>query len=325
LAYPWQQLRPEGGAVNSRPEQVTVASPSMTAGQPVALTGRTGERRRRRSGLVRSKARAGLIITAPVMVLIGLLVLVPVIQAIYYSFTNWNGLTATSVGFSNFASSIFSGPGVGQILLNNLVFIVSVPIAVGIEYCLAYALWTGVPGRTALRIIYFVPVIFSWAIVGILFRTMLLQFAPGWLANPVTSLVVLVVAFHWTTFGVNVLIMFAGLSTMDRNLIEAASIDGAGQVKTMLRIVGPLMLPFIDFALITTLILSLTSIFGLIYAFNFGGPGYGTTTMEFNLYEDGFTNGNFGLAAATGILLMVVTMLVSLIRVIPTVRRFRAS
>jgi ABC-type sugar transport system permease subunit len=318
-------LRPEGGAVNSRPEQVTVASPSMTAGQPVALTGRTGERRRRRSGLVRSKARAGLIITAPVMVLIGLLVLVPVIQAIYYSFTNWNGLTATSVGFSNFASSIFSGPGVGQILLNNLVFIVSVPIAVGIEYCLAYALWTGVPGRTALRIIYFVPVIFSWAIVGILFRTMLLQFAPDWLANPVTSLVVLVVAFHWTTFGVNVLIMFAGLSTMDRNLIEAASIDGAGQVKTMLRIVGPLMLPFIDFALITTLILSLTSIFGLIYAFNFGGPGYGTTTMEFNLYEDGFTNGNFGLAAATGILLMVVTMLVSLIRVIPTVRRFRAS
>jgi multiple sugar transport system permease protein len=309
----------------NRPEQVAAPSPAAAIDRPTALPRQTGARRRRRSGLVRAKARAGLIITAPVMVLIGVLVLVPVVQAIYYSFTNWNGLTATSVGFSNFQSSVFSGPGVGQILLNNLVFIVSVPIAVGIEYCLAYALWRGVPGRTALRIIYFVPVIFSWAIVGILFRTMLLQFEPGWLANPVTSLLVLVVAFHWTTFGVNVLIMFAGLSTMDRNLIEAASIDGAGPAKTMLRIVAPLMLPFIDFALITTLILSLTSIFGLIYAFNFGGPGYGTTTMEFNLYEDGFTNGNFGLAAATGILLMVVTMLVSLMRVIPTVRRFRAS
>ena len=90
-----------------------------------------------------------------------------------------------------------------------------------------------------------------------------------------TSLLVLILAFHWTTFGVNVLIMFAGLSTMDRNLIEAASLDGAGPVQTMLRIVAPLMLPFIDFALITTLILSLTNIFGLIYAFNFGGPGYG--------------------------------------------------
>lgn len=258
------------------------------------------------------------------MILIGALVVVPVIQALYYSFTDWNGATATSVGFSNFKSSIFSGPGVHQILLNNLVFIVSVPIAVFFEYCIAYALWTGVPGRNAFRLIYFVPVILSWAIVGILFRTILLQFEPGWLANQVLSLLVIILAFHWTTFGVNVLIMFAGLSTMDRNLLEAASLDGAGQIRIMLRIVAPLMLSFIDFALITTLILSLTNIFGLIYAFNFGGPGFATTTLEFNLYEDGFTNGNFGLAAATGILLMVITMAVSLVRVVPTVRRIRS-
>ncbi len=309
----------------NRSERATVAIRPAAPAQPRAAARPAGAGRRRRSGLARAKARAGLVITLPVMVLIGLLVIVPVIQAVYYSFTDWDGATATAVGFSNYASSIFSGPGVDQILVNNLVFIVSVPIAVFIEYCLAYALWTGVPGRTALRLIYFVPVIFSWAIVGILFRTMLLEFEPGWLASPVTALLVIVLAFHWTTFGVNVLIIFAGLSTMDRNLIEAASIDGAGQRRIMLRIVAPLMLPFIDFALITTLILSLTNIFGLIYAFNFGGPGYGTTTLEFNLYEDGFTNGNFGLAAATGILLMVVTMVVSLIRVIPTVRRFRSS
>jgi ABC-type sugar transport system permease subunit len=280
-------------------------------------------RRRRRSRLAKARARAGLGIALPVMILIGLLVIVPVIQAAYYSFTDWNGATATSVGFSNFASSIFSGPGVHQILLNNLAFIVSVPIAVFFEYCVAYALWSGVPGRTALRLVYFLPVVLSWAIVGILFRTILLSFAPTWLASQATALLVVILAFHWTTFGVNVLIIFAGLSTMDRNLLEAASLDGAGQIRIMLRIVAPLMLPFIDFAMITTLILSLTNIFGLIYAFNFGGPGFATTTLEFNLYQDGFTNGNFGLAAATGILLMVITMAVSLVRVIPTVRRVR--
>ncbi len=274
--------------------------------------------------MARARARAGLGFTLPAMVMVGVLVVLPIVQAIYYSFTDWNGATASGVGLSNYTSSIFSGPGVHQILFNNLVFIVSVPIAVFIQYCVAYALWTGVPGRTALRLIYFVPVIFSWAIVGILFRTMLLQFAPGWLANPALALLVIVLAFHWTTFGVNVLIMFAGLSTMDRNLLEAASLDGAGQIRIMLRIVAPLMLSFIDFALITTLILSLTNIFGLIYAFNFGGPGYATTTLEFNLYENGFTQGNFGLASATGILLMVITMIVSLVRVIPTVRRVRS-
>jgi ABC-type sugar transport system permease subunit len=301
---------------------VAAAPPGLRPAAMAARHAGTG-RRRRRSRLAKARARAGLGIALPVMILIGLLVIVPVIQAAYYSFTDWNGATATSVGFSNFASSIFSGPGVHQILLNNLAFIVSVPIAVFFEYCVAYALWSGVPGRTALRLVYFLPVVLSWAIVGILFRTILLSFAPTWLASQATALLVVILAFHWTTFGVNVLIIFAGLSTMDRNLLEAASLDGAGQIRIMLRIVAPLMLPFIDFAMITTLILSLTNIFGLIYAFNFGGPGFATTTLEFNLYQDGFTNGNFGLAAATGILLMVITMAVSLVRVIPTVRRVR--
>lgn len=310
--------------MNQTDRTVLPPAPAQVPGQGKHVAVPAAARTRRRSGLARARARAGLGFALPAMVLVGALVLVPIAQAIYYSFTDWNGATASSVGFNNFESSIFSGPGVHQILLNNLVFIVSVPIVVFIEYCVAYALWSGVPGRTAFRLIYFIPVILSWAIVGILFRTMLLQFEPGWLANQVLALLVIVVAFHWTTFGVNVLIIFAGLSTMDRHLLEAASLDGAGQIRIMLRIVAPLMLSFIDFALITTLILSLTNIFGLIYAFNFGGPGFATTTLEFNLYQDGFTNGNFGLAAATGILLMIITMLVSLIRVVPTVRRIRA-
>jgi multiple sugar transport system permease protein len=280
-------------------------------------------RRPRRSGLVRARARWGIAITLPTIILVTLFVIIPTAQALYYSFTDWNGFTAQSVGLSNYASSIFSGPGIHRILINNLVFVVSVPVAVFVEYCVGYTLWAGVRGRTALRIIYFVPVVLSWAVVGILFRTILLQFAPGWLANQTLALLVVVFAFHWTTMGVNVLIIYAGLSTVDRNLMEAARIDGAGQVRIMLRIVAPQMLPFIDFALITSLILSLTNIFGLIYAFNFGGPGFATTTLEFNLYQDGFTNGNFGLAAATGILLMIITMAVSMVRVVPTVRRFR--
>ena len=280
-------------------------------------------KRRTRSGLAKSKARWGIAITLPTVILVAVFVVIPIGQSIFYSFTDWNGVTATNVGLSNYASSIFSGPGVHRILFNNLVFVISVPIAVFIEYCIAYTLWAGIRGQTALRIIYFIPVILSWAIVGIVFRTMLLQFAPTWLANQTLALVVIILAFHWTTMGVNILIMYAGLSTVDKHLLEAARIDGAGQISIMLRIVFPQILSFVDFAVITSLILCLTNIFGLIYAFNFGGPGFATTTLEFNLYQDGFTNGNFGLAAATGILLMIISIAVSLVRVVPTVRRFR--
>lgn len=256
--------------------------------------------------------------------LLSVFVVIPTVQAIYYSFTNWNGVSASPVGFANYASSVFSGPGVHRILFNNLIFIISVPVAVFIEYCVAYVLWAGIKARGLLRLIYFIPVALSWTIAGILFRAILLEFAPNWLSDTSLSLVVVIIAFHWTTFGANALIIYAGLSTVDRNLMEAAALDGAGQVRVMLRIVAPLVMSFLDFAIITTLILSLTNIFGLIYAFNFGGPGFATTTLEFNLYEDGFTNSNFGLAAATGVLLMVVTIFVAMFRLIPMVRRFRS-
>jgi len=72
-------------------------------------------------------------------------------------------------------------------------------------------------------------------------------------------------------------------------------LDGARSWLIMVRIVAPQVIAFIDFAIITTLIFSFTSIFGLVYAFNFGGPGFATTTLEFELYQDGFTNGLFGL------------------------------
>jgi multiple sugar transport system permease protein len=260
----------------------------------------------------------------PVVILVGVFVFIPTIQAIYYSFTNWNGSTSSFVGFSNYASSVLSGPGVHRILFNNLVLIVSVPIAVAVEYCVAYTLWRGIRGSKLFRVVFFIPVAFSWAIVGIAFRAIVLQFFPNVLTNGDLALLVVVFAFHWTTSGANILIMLAGLATVDKSLTEAASIDGTGPFRMMVGIVAPQVIAFIDFAVITTLILSCTSIFGLIYAFSFGGPGFSTTTLEFSLYEDGFTNGLFGLAAATGVLLLIITMLVSMIRVIPTVKRFKS-
>ena len=236
--------------------------------------------RRRRSALARARARVGFAMSLPVMVLVGVFVIYPTVQAVYYSFTDWNGATASFVGLANYHTSLSSGPGVHRILFNNLVFVLSVPIAVAVEYCVAYSLWRGIRGRTLLRVLYVIPVAFSWAIVGIVFRNGLLAFAPNFLTSPNLALVAVVFAFHWTTAGANIIIMLAGLATVDRNHLEAATLDGARSWLIMVRIVAPQVIAFIDFAIITTLIFSFTSIFGLVYAFNFGGPGFATTTLR---------------------------------------------
>lgn len=298
--------------------QVAEVSSSETLASP------TARKRRRKSGVLRSRSRWGLVLSLPALLVVLAFVLYPTIQTLYYSFTNWNGASANFIGLANYTSTVFTGPGVHQILLNNLIFILSVPIAVFIEYCVAYLLWTGIRGGTLMRVLLFLPMAASWAAVGLLFREILLQFAPTWLSTPTLSLIVLILAFHWTTSGTNVMIMYAGLSTVDRAQIEAATLDGAGQFRVMTRIVAPNVLAFIDFAVIITLIMSMTSIFGLIYTFNFGGPGFSTTTLEFNLYESGFSVGDFGLAAATGILILVITVFVSLARVIPTIKRLQS-
>lgn len=277
-----------------------------------------------RSPLTRARSRAGAILSLPALLLVAVFVLVPTGQAIYYSFTNWNGTTADFLGVSNYKTGFITGPGVHRILLNNLVLILSVPVGILLEFCVAYVLWTGIKGGTLIRILLFLPVTVSWAAVGLAFRALFLQFAPHWLATPNLSLTVVVLAFLWTTSGANILIIYAGLSTVDQAQIEAARLDGAGPVRIMFLIVAPNVVAFLDFALITTLIASCTSIFGLIYTFNFGGPGYGTTTLEFHLYQGGFAAGNFGLAAATGVAIMLVTIAVSIARIVPSIRRLES-
>jgi multiple sugar transport system permease protein len=312
--------------MNGRQESVLVIEATALHGPATStrsLNRPTTDRRRRggRGQLSRARSRAGFMLSLPALLLVTVFVLIPTVQAVYYSFTNWDGTAADFLGLSNYKSGLVTGPGVHRILLNNLVLILSVPIGILLEYCVAYVLWMGMKGGRVVLVLLFLPITVSWAAVGLTFRSLLLQVAPEWLANPNLSLMVVVLAFLWATAGANILIIYAGLSTMDTSQIEAARLDGAGAVKIMLLIVAPNVIAFLDFALITTLIASCTSIFGLIYTFNFGGPGYSTTTLEFALYRGGFASGNFGLAAATGVVIMLVTIVVSIPRIVPSMRR----
>jgi ABC-type sugar transport system permease subunit len=289
------------------------------------------ERRRRRAGRL-----FALPLVAIVLVCIGL----PLVQAIYYSLTDWDGLTSTYVGLDNYTGSIWGNPNIAEIVTNNVVILLSIPFGVAVSFALAYVLFRGVWGGRVFRAVYFLPTAFSWVVIGIAARGVLsyhgglntvLDFVGlgslgrDWLGHPDSSLAAIVVTFNWAVVGLNTVILLSGMATLDQSVFEAAQLDGAGHLKMMRHVVLPWTRRFVDLALVITIVAALTQIFALIYVMTSGGPGYATTTLEFFLYQQAFADGSFGISAALGVILLTITLVVAGLQLRAGVRKERTT
>jgi ABC-type sugar transport system permease subunit len=103
------------------------------------------------------------------------------------------------------------------------------------------------------------------------------------------------------------------MSTIDQEIYDAAKVDGAGAFSVMREITFPLLRRFVQLAFIISLITAFSALFSLIYVMTSGGPGFGTTTLEFFIYEQAFTENNFGIAATAGVVLFLGVFGVSMI------------
>jgi len=278
--------------------------------------------RRRATKLTRSRRRTGLLMTLPAIILVIWVVTIPLAQGIYYSFTNWDGGSSTWVGAANYLS-VLSVPDLLTALRNSAIVLLSVPIGLIGPFVTAYLLSGGLPGGKLFRTIIFVPTALSWVVIGIVARNFLaptgllntfltaLGLEPltnNWLADPNFAIWAVVLAFNAAIFGGNTIILLAGFATLDRSMIEAAQVDGASTMRMLVSIILPNMLRFVEFVYITTVITSFTGLFGLIFTMTSGGPGYSSTTLEYAVWKNAFSTGNFGLSAALGIFLLVIVV-----------------
>ena len=269
---------------------------------------------------------------APATLLVAALLWYPIGQAVYYSFTSWNGFSALWIGLGNYRS-FANSPAFGNVLLHNFLLLASVPFVVLLP--LIVALMVNAAGRAAaaFRSMLFVPAVLSWVVTGTvgiqLFATNgpidsalrgvgLGAIALDWRSGASSSFVALSLLVIWALFGINFIIFLSGLSTFDDSLYGAARVDGAGEVQILIRIVLPLMGPFVRFVTILSVTTMYTALFALIYVFTGGGPGYSTTTLEFYVYQLGFSSDEYGTAAAAGLVLLLLVFLVNL----PQLRQF---
>jgi ABC-type sugar transport system permease subunit len=284
--------------------------------------------RAHRRGLAAKRRRAGLFFSLPVLVLVGALLLIPIGQTVYYSFTKWDGLTSTWIGTATYRR-LLESPDFQQVLKNNVELILAIPVAIGVPMVIAFLLSSHLPGWRFFRTVFFLPTAVSWVVIGaiaarffadqgILQRLLgdvgLGGYHADLLSHPHSALVAVMITFIWGMFGTNLIIFLAGMSTIDISLYEAARVDGAGQFRVLSAITLPLLRRFIQFAFIITLVSAFTAIFSLIYIMTGGGPGFATTTLEFYGYQQGFATGDFGTAATAGVMLFIAVVFVSLVQ-----------
>jgi multiple sugar transport system permease protein len=298
---------------------------TLTAADSTAAA-RGAHPRRSGSRLRTSQRRAGIAFALPVIVLELLLLVAPLAQAAYYSFTRWDGITASWIGPANY-QRLFSDPTFWRVIENNLLLLASVPFAILIPLLVAFLLNEHVLGWRFFRSAYFLPTAISWVVIGMValrvfagegvLNHVLSAIGLGFihtdmLAGELSAMAAVAITFIWSVFGTNTIIFITGMATLDRDVYEAARVDGAGAFTMFVKITIPMLMRFIQFAFILTLITAFTALFSLIFVMTGGGPGYGTTTLEFYVYQQGFQVGVFGFAAAIGIILFVIVFAISL-------------
>lgn len=294
----------------------------------LTATGRPERRRPRTSPLTRQRRRVGMALTVPALVLVALLIAWPIVQAVYYSMTNWDGLTTQWIGPSAWWQALHN-PTMWRALENNALLLLAVPVALAIPLAVAVMLHQRVAGWKLFRSIYFLPTAISWVVIGLVAEHF---FAYGGTLNAIlhalglhsvrtdmlgsesTALIALGITFIFSMIGTNTMLFLTGLATLDTSLEEAARIDGAGPWRIFRHITLPHLSRFIQLAFVMTVISAFSALFSLIFVMTGGGPGYATTTMEFLVYQTGFNQTQFGTAALYGLILFIITAAVGIVQ-----------
>ena len=265
----------------------------------------------------------------PALILYALFVLLPIVQGAYYSLYKWNGLQPLTnfVGLDNYLKAFGTKQFTNAIWNNVLIIALSLTVQIPFSLALAVYLNTRVPGRTILRLIFFLPYVISEVIAAIMFY-LLLQ--PDGMVNSVlrwaglgawtqdwfgdTSLVMLTlfVVISWKYFGFHMILLLAGLQGIPRELAEAALIDGAGRRQAFRYVTLPLLGPTLRVSIFLSIIGAL-QLFDIVYATTGGGPLHSSDTMAIYMFDVGFVRSQMGYGSAVAVILFTMCLVFALL------------
>jgi lactose/L-arabinose transport system permease protein len=275
------------------------------------------------------KARWAYTFISPFYVLFAIFSLYPMVLSMYLSFTRWKGVGPMQfAGLVNF-SLVLKDKIFWQSMTNGVIlFFLYVPIMLFLALVLAVILNSGrVRGFRFFRTLIFLPFITNMVAAGFAFRILLekqnglfnvlLRYAGlasiPWLEEVWWARISLSLLIIWAWLGYNMVIMLAGLQTIPRDLTEAALVDGASPIQAFFNITIPLMRPVILFCTINSTIGSF-GLFTEVSTLTRGGPVNATITPLVRIYNQAFTNYQFGYASALGYTFFALIFILTIIQ-----------
>jgi multiple sugar transport system permease protein len=253
----------------------------------------------------------------------------PAAYSLYLSFFDWDMASPrmTAVGLENYRR-VLTDRVFFTALRNTLLYVagtVVVGTAVGLSLALAIQ---RVPGARALyRFVFFLPVVTSITVVSLVwlffFNTqigvvnqvlrLLGVTRPNWLNDPGTALLALIVVGVWKGFGYNVVLFTAGLAAIDREVYEAAALDGARGWATFRHVTWPLLSPVTLFVVVMGVIGSF-QVFASVQLMTRGGPANATNVLVYHIWEAAFRFFDVGYAAALATLMAALVAVLTIVQ-----------
>lgn len=268
---------------------------------------------------------------APALVSLTIWVYAPLVESFRFSFYEWNLLPTapmTYVGLENYAR-LLALPEMRQAAVNTVCYTLGLlPFTVALPLGVAL-LARGIDPRAGAiyRAVIFLPMIIAPVVVAVVWRWLLspdygivnyllgvVGIAPvGFLNDPDVALWTILFITGWKLVGFSVLLFAAAISNIDRGLIEAARLDGAGEWQVAMRIIVPLVSPVILLLVTLTLLHGAQWSFIYINVLTQGGPLQSTTNLYYLLWDYGFGNFAIGWSTAAGMILFAVFGLIALL------------
>jgi len=275
---------------------------------------------------IKSYRRLPYLLTLPVTITLFMLVIYPLIYAIYMSLISTGGGLQHSkfVGLKNFVD-ILSSPIFWVIAKNTAFFVISTVSLTFIVGLLVALLLNSIKrGVSIYRTIFILPLGITPVVAGLTWGMMfnplfgivnfLLKFIGlpplGWATdiNLAMPTVIIIDVWQWTPF--TMLILYAALQMLPNEPFEAAVVDGASNWQKITYITLPLLKPAMIIALIFRLMDAFRS-FDVIYTVTKGGPGYATETLIIQAYLESFRFHKLEYGAAIGLIMLIVTIFIS--------------
>ncbi len=276
-----------------------------------------------------STGAANLLFAAPAMLLFGTFVLLPLGASIYYAFTFWDGFSEPRwAGLSNFIRALTDTTYLMSYVHVVLYILATLIFEVSFGLMMAVLLNSDRRGFSLMRGMFFSPVVLSMSAAGVLwtfvldYRSGLLNsmlksvgladWAQPWMSQPETALLFICLVSGWKYAGFYMVIFFAALRRIPRNIYEAARLDGANQVQQFFAIT----IPMLKQNIIVCVLLAVTGGFAgfdLFFTMSNGQPFGATEVPATWIIKQAFDQNQIGYGVALTVILTVVVSLISLV------------